>query len=265
MAATIAVCAQGSGIKDNKDNNSQQGNQIKMVSIIDGANKAEADSAYSKEEYDKAAQIYESILAQDGEAPELYYNLANCYYKMDKIALAVLNYERANKLNPGDSDIRTNLALARGKTIDKVTPPSEMFFVTWARNIMYMFAVDTWAKIGVVAFALMIVLALIYVLMNDVRLRKAGFFGALLMLLVVIVANVSAAVQKYSARHNLSAIVISPSVAVKSSPSNSSTDLFLVHEGTKLMIEDNSMSGWVEVKLEEGKIGWIPVETIEVI
>ena len=89
--------------------------------------KADADALYEKEQYRDAVEAYETLMKQGGVAAEVYYNLGNCYYKLDEIPLAVLNYERAFLLDPGDADIRANLALARGKTIDKVVPPSEMF------------------------------------------------------------------------------------------------------------------------------------------
>ena len=89
------------------------------------ASKAEGDALYEKEQYEEAAKVYETLLHDNGMSAEVYYNLGNCYYKMDLIPQAILNYERAYLLNPGDGDIRANLALARGKTIDKVVPPSE--------------------------------------------------------------------------------------------------------------------------------------------
>ena len=91
--------------------------------------KVQADSAYAAEKYEEAIPIYTALL-KEGEHADIYYNLGNCYYKTDRLALAILNYERAALLDPGSSDVRFNLELARSKTIDKITPESEMFFVT---------------------------------------------------------------------------------------------------------------------------------------
>ena len=93
--------------------------------------KSEADSLYIKEKYEEAAKMYEKILSTQGEAAEIYYNLGNCYYKLENVPYSILNYERALMLSPGDGDIRTNLALARARTVDRITPASEMFFITW--------------------------------------------------------------------------------------------------------------------------------------
>jgi hypothetical protein len=184
---------------------------------------------------------------------------------LDDVARAILNYERALLLDQGDEDIRANLALARGKTIDKVTSASEMFFVTWWKGLANSFSVDEWAVIGISSFVLMLIGILVYMFIPSLMARKIGVYGAMTLLFVTIVANVAAMHQRYSITHRDMAIVMSPVVSVKSSPSETSTDLFLMHSGSKVTITDKTMKDWVEVKLEEGKIGWIPLESIEII
>ena len=229
------------------------------------ATKAEADALYGKEEYQKAAKAYTSILATDGVASEVYYNLGNCYYKLDNIPQAILNYERALMLDPGDADIRANLAFARGKTLDKVTPPSEMFFVTWWRNFTHIQSLTAWARWAIACFVLALISLAFYFLAYNMTVRKTGFYlGAALMLLVVM-ANLAAYTQYVETVKLTSAVVMSPSVSVKSSPSAHSTDLFLIHEGTKVEILDHTMKDWYEIKFEEGKQGWLPAETVEII
>jgi len=242
-----------------------EGSNIRSVNIIKGATKAKADSAYKNEDYKLAACLYESVIDQDGESAALYYNLGNCYYKMENVALSILNYERALLLDPGDGDIRTNLALARGRTTDKVTPPSEMFFITWARSLSNIMSIDRWAKTGVCSFILMLLCLSIYFFSSKTILRKIGFYVSIAMLALTIVANLCALWQHHTLKHRDTAIVLTPSISVKSSPNQSSTDLFVIHEGTKVSIEDASMKGWKEIKLEEGKVGWIPSDAIEII
>lgn len=229
------------------------------------ASKAEADGLYEKENYAEAAKAYESIIQTQGEASEIYYNLGNCYYKLDDIPHAVLNYERSILLNPGDVDVRANLALARGKTIDKVVPPSEMFFVTWWRNLTNCMSIDAWSTIGIVSFILMLCGVCAYMFISTLLVRKIGVYGAMALFVVAIIANLAALSQNHDIQNRMTAIVMSPAVSVKSSPSDNSTDLFLIHEGSKVQILDNSMKQWIEVKFEEGKQGWIPVASVEVI
>jgi hypothetical protein len=177
----------------------------------------------------------------------------------------VLNYERAILLDPGDADIRANLALARGKTIDKVVPPSEMFFVTWWRDLTNCMSINAWTMLGIIAFILMLIGVLLYMFMPQLTVRKTGVYGAMILLVIVIIANLAAVSQHADLTHRSTAIILAPSVTVKSSPSETSTDLFLIHEGSKVEILDGSMKEWLEVKFEEGKQGWIPVNALEII
>lgn len=236
-----------------------------MVPMLHAATKTQADALYERERYTDATKAYEALLSRGKVAAELYYNLGNCYYKMDEIPRAILNYERALLLDPGDGDIRANLALARGKTIDKVVPPSEMFFVTWWRNLATSMSIDAWAVNGIVAFVLMLVGIAAYVLSSRLVVRKSGFYMAVVMLVIVLVANLAALSCHSDFVHPSAAIVLEPSVSVKSSPTHNSTDLFLIHEGSKVEILDATMREWIEVKFEEGKQGWIPARTVEVI
>ena len=236
-----------------------------IAAIASAVTKTEADELYEKDKFADAANAYETLLKTNGEAAEVYYNLGNCYYKQNEIPLAILNYERAFLLDPGDNDIRANLALARGKTIDKVVPPSEKFFVTWWRDLTNCMSMNVWATLGITAFVLMLLGVLVYMFLTPLWARKLGVYGAMVLLLVAVLSNLAAISQHISQTHRNTAIILTPSVTVKSSPSEKSTDLFLIHEGSKVEILDGSMKDWMEVKFEEGKQGWIPVNAAEVI
>ncbi|MBQ4386043.1 MAG: BatD family protein [Prevotella sp.] len=226
--------------------------------------KAEADSAYAKEQYQQAARDYEALLRQ-GVSAELYYNLGNCYYRMDQITQAVLSYERALLLSPGDRDIRFNLQMARSKTIDKITPESEMFFVTWYRSLVNLQSVDAWARLALIALVVAIVLALVYLFSDRIWLRKVGFFGGIALLLVFVLSNLFAWQQKRGLDHRTGAVIVRSAVNVKSTPSQNGTDLFILHEGTRVTITDDSMRGWKQVRVADGKEGWLETKEIEVI
>ena len=226
--------------------------------------KANADSAYARQQYQQAIKDYEELL-HDGVSAELYYNLGNAYYRTDNITRAVLNYERALLLSPGDGDIRFNLQMARSKTIDKITPESEMFFVTWYHALVNIMSVDGWARTALVSFALAIVLALAYLFSARIWVRKVGFFGGLAFIAVFILANLFAYQQRQELVNRTGAIIISSAVPVKSTPSKSGTDLFILHEGTKVEITDGTMRGWKEIRVADGKEGWIETSKIEII
>ncbi len=228
------------------------------------ATKAHADSLYTAERYQEAAQQYEQLLKQ-GESADLYYNLGNTYYRMDDITHAVLAYERALLLSPGDADVRFNLQMARSKTIDKIVPESEMFFVTWYRSLVRMMSVDAWARMALVSLVCAMLLVLVYLFAQRIWLRKVGFFGGVLFLVVFLAANVFGFQQQQSLRHRTGAIIMRSAANVKSTPSANGTDLFILHEGTRVDIIDDTMRDWREIRVADGKSGWIEVKDIEVI
>jgi len=228
------------------------------------ATKEKADSLYAAEHYQEAAKQYESLLKQ-GVSSDLYYNLGNCYYRMDDMTRAVLNYERALLLSPGDRDVRLNLQMARSKTIDKIVPESEMFFVTWYHSLVNLMSVDGWARMALVSLVIAIILALAYLFSDLIWLRKVGFFVGLLFLVVFALSNLFAYQQKQAFVERSGAIIIRSAVNVKSTPASNGTDLFILHEGTKVTITDATMKEWREIRVADGKEGWLPTKDLEVI
>lgn len=233
-------------------------------SKLEDVTKAEGDSAYIRNDFVSAIQIYESLLRK-GESADVYYNLGNSYYKIDEIAKAILNYEKALLLQPGNGDIRANLEVARAKTVDKIEVVPEVFFVTWTKSLISSMSVDSWATCGIVSFLLLIASLYFFIFSKQVVLKKAGFVSGIIFLIVVVMANIFASKQKEELLHRDSAIIMSPSVTVRSTPSENGTSLFILHEGHKVRIKDNSMKAWKEIRLEDGKVGWVPVGSIELI
>lgn len=223
----------------------------------------EAETAYTKEEYGKAAELYEKVLKESGESPEIYYNLGNAYYKAGKIAPAILNYERALMLDPGDGDIRFNLQIAKQKTVDKIEPIGEFFLSRWLGSLENLGGADTWARTGIICFILFIG-CLILFFSKWLRLKKIGFYVGLILLILVIFANIFAKHQKDELVNRTHAIVFAPTVTVKSSPDASGTDLFILHEGTKVLVK-STLGQWSEIALEDGNVGWMPSKDIEII
>ena len=226
--------------------------------------KADADSAYVQGNYQKAIELYSELL-KEGQSADVYYNLGNAYYRSEEITQAILAYERALLLSPGDADIRFNLQLARTKTIDKMVPQSEFFAVTWYRSLVNQMSVDGWAYTSLALLVLTIVLVLLYLFASPVWLRKVGFFGGLLALLFFLLANLFAWQQKQTLNHRDGAIIIQSAVPVKSTPATSGTDLFILHEGTKVIVTDDTMQDWKEIRMPDGKVGWVETAQIEII
>lgn len=230
-----------------------------------GQSKEQADSAYTNNDFAKAIELYENILANEGESADIYYNLGNSYYKMDNIAKAILNYERALLLNPGNGDIRFNLELAQSKTVDKVIPMSEVFFITWIHSLTNTMSEKGWGTIGIITFIFMLATLSLYFFGKKIILKKIGFVSAIVCLLICIIANLFASTQKEKVLNHNQAIIMAPSITVKSTPNEGGTELFILHEGRKVIIKDASMKEWKEIELEDGNAGWVPASAIEII
>lgn len=224
--------------------------------------KNNADTEYQKGNYQQAIRDYEEIL-KNGESAEIYFNLGNAYYRTDNITKAVLNYERARLLSPGDDDINFNLQFARSKTIDKITPQSEMFFVTWYKSLVNFTSVDNWAKTGILCIVLALLLVLLYLFGPQLMLRKIGFFGGLAFFVIFLLSNLFAFQQKQALDNRTGAIIISPSVNIKKTPAKNSADQFVLHEGTRVDIIDKGMTDWRCIRVGDGREGWIETKAIE--
>jgi len=224
--------------------------------------KKNADDEYKKGNYQQAIKDYEELL-KAGASIDLYYNLGNAYYRTDNITRAVLNYERALVLSPGDTDIRFNLQLARSKTIDKITPKSEMFFITWYKSLVNSMGVDGWAHMSIVCIFTALVLVLYYLFGKSLPLRKIGFYGAAFLFLIFIFSNVFAYEQKRILTKKTGAIIVSPSAAIRKTPAPSSSYNAIIHEGTRVDITDDTMKDWKQVELADGRMGWILASQIE--
>jgi len=223
------------------------------------------NEAYRSGNYQKAIELYQSILSQGYQSTELYYNLGNSYYKLNKIPDAVLEYERAHRLAPRDEDINHNLALANLRITDKIDPIPELFFVEWWGSFSNLFTADQWAWIAIVSLWT-VVIAVTFLLLKlqqaSVRFIFVGVVFASILIAVLSFAGMIA--QSRIANDHYSAIVFAPSVTAKSAPDKNGTDLFVVHEGVKIELLDH-VSDWNKIRLADGKIGWVPSGSFQVI
>lgn len=235
------------------------------IITVFGQTKVQADSAYINNDFATAITLYENILTNEGESADIYYNLGNSYYKMDNIAKAILNYERALLLNPGDGDIRFNLELAQSKTVDKVIPKSEIFFISWINSLINTMSERGWAKVGIITFIMILTSLSLYFFGKKIILKKVGFIVAVILLFICVLANTFASTQKKEILNHGNAIIMAPSVTVKSTPNEGGTDLFILHEGRKVIIKDDTMKEWKEIQLEDGNAGWVSTSVLEII
>ena len=219
----------------------------------------QANEAYNSGNYDTAVELYEKILAADMESVPLYYNMGNAYYKMRNYPMAIYYFEKALKLDPSNEDVKTNLAIANLAIVDKVEPMPQPFFVRGWRNMRALFSSDHWAWCSIAAFALLLFSLFLFLRSRRIGLRKVGFFTGILFLLVFVLSVTFAAQLKSAAAIQDQAIIMIPTVTVKSSPNETSVDLFVLHEGSKVAILESS-NGWNKIRIANGSEGWLETD-----
>lgn len=216
----------------------------------------QANAAYNVGSYDTALMLYDKVVATEQESVPLYFNMGNTYYKMHEYAMAIFYYEKALKLDPSNEDVRTNLAIANLAIVDKIEEVPQSFIVKGWNGLKNTFSGQQWTLLSLVAFALMLVSAFLFLRSRRLGMRKLGFFLGLVMLVVFALSVLFATQMKQVSLTENHAIITSPTVTVKSTPNEISVDLFVLHEGTKVEILDQA-DGWNKIKIANGSIGWL--------
>ena len=220
------------------------------------------NAAYTAGDFARAAELYKAIADKGLYSAPLYYNLANALFKSGETGGAILYYNRALRLAPGDEDIRHNLEYAERSTKDKIEEIPEFFLVSWAKTVRSTMSCTAWTILSLVLLAAALALGLAYLLSQRIAMRKGGFYGMVVALVCFIVTTLMAWSERNMLVERNEAVVMSSSLSVKSSPDKSATDLFVLHEGTVVTI-GNTVEGWAEVRIADGNKGWVETERIE--
>ncbi len=222
---------------------------------------AKANTLYNESAYDSAAVVYESIINKGYSSATLYYNLGNTYYKLGNYPLAIFYYEKSLKLDPQNDDTKHNIEIAKAFISDKIENVPVFFVKTWIKNISDTFSIGTWSIITLIVFGLLLICLFFYFTTRTRIIKKSMFFTSLIFIILTISSfSISTKKYNYLKSHN-EGIIIIPTITVKSSPSSTSVDLFVLHEGSKVKILD-STDNWDKIKIANGSIGWLPSSTI---
>lgn len=212
-------------------------------------------------EYELAIKEYQAVIDSGFESSELYYNLGNAYYKSHKITMALVNYEKASLLDPGDEEILHNLEMTRQLVVDQIDDLPEFLPKVWYRRFISLLKTNQWAYISLITFPVSLLLFLVYLFIRNIRIRKLSFWLSVFVMFISLSTFVFSYHQKKMVYKHSYAIIISPSVTIKSSPDDSGTELFQLHEGTKVEIIDQ-LGEWKEIKLSDGNAGWLRMEDL---
>lgn len=228
-----------------------------MAQNIQDQKFAKANYYYNESKYDTAVIIYERIMEEGFVSAPLLYNIGNTYFKMRNYPMAILYYEKALKLDPTNKEIKQNLAIANALITDKIEPMPVFFLTKWWRNIGNQLSANGWAGASLKLFGLLLILLFVYFTARTRGVRKASFFTSILVIILFVCSLIFAYQKHQYLNEQNEAIVMTPTITVKSSPSSSGVDLFVLHEGTKVEIMDKA-DNWDKIKIADGSVGWMP-------
>ena len=223
---------------------------------------AKANKAYTDGFYANAVELYKSVIAEGYESVDLYFNLGNACYKQNDLSSAILYYEKAHKLDPGNEDVNFNLKIANTKITDKIEPIPELFYKRWYNKLIQSFSVDKWSKIGLFCLCIGLLAALFYIISRNLPVRKAGFWVGICFIFISLLSFFFAWQNQDVMIHRKEAIIFAPTVTIKSSPDEKSIDLFVLHEGSKVELIDN-IGPWYEIRIANGSVGWLSSTALE--
>jgi len=223
-----------------------------------------ANDSYSDGKYELALDQYMNILDEGFESSELYYNMGNAAYRSNKLGYAILYYKKALKLDPSFEEAEKNLAYVSIFKEDKLESVPEFFLGNWIRSLYRLFTLKTWSIVALGMFALLLFGTITYIFAPSLGIKKMGFFAGLVGLFLFVLSISGTLHRNKAIVHPENGVIVAPSVLVKSTPSDSGTDLFILHEGSDIVI-DETVGKWVEVRISDGRIGWIPSEVLELI
>ena len=217
---------------------------------------ARANDLYANNNYQEAADVYESIHQSGLKNGYLYYNLGNTYIRLGKTGSAILNYIRAYKLIPRDENLQANLNFAIQQTRDKIPLPeqsslSTLFFwvndLSLSENLKMIFSANIIFWLTLIAW--------FYFRSKTFRLIRNLFFYILLFGIVSVIVKLNLE------NGSKTGVVIVNKVSVKSGLDSSNTTLFELHEGALVKITEERKN-WFEIRLNEKQKGWVPMDTL---
>ncbi len=222
----------------------------------------QGNQAYASGDYARALELYESVSGMGYESAALYFNMGNAAYKEGKLGPAILSYERAARLDPSGEDILFNLKLANMRLVDKVEVAPEFLVARWWGNLINGQASGSWAMWALVFLWLALAVGAAFLYLRRSMFRRLTFFGGIALLIASLFCLGLGLRKRNLEQNSHYGIVMASNVYVKSAPESQSTDLFILHEGTKVTVLDQT-DAWKRVRLADGKSGWMPADEIE--
>ena len=225
---------------------------------------SQATEHYNKREFSEAIENYKQILENGEHSAELYFNLANCHYKLNNIGPSIYYYEKALLLNPNDGEVKNNLKYAQNMRLDAVEEMPQTEISKAYSSIINLFSFDGWSYLSVVLMGLFVLGYLAYYFLRSASQKRIAFITSVFSLILGVVAILMAYLQYQEYKSNNPAIVFAKEVKITSEPNEQSETVFILHEGTKVNVLDK-LNDWQKIKIADGQTGWIKNENVKLL
>lgn len=224
----------------------------------------EANQLYQNKNYETAIEKYNSILVEEYESPALYYNIGNSYYRSAQVGLAILNYERGLKLDPSNEDLLYNLSIIKARTADRIKEVPKLFIVEWWELLLSVLSTTMWQIVVILFYLLLLGSIVLYFFTKSGTTQRLTVFSSLFGLLGVIIFSIILFANLQRETSTDYGILTTHTISAKQSPNETSDDLFVIHEGLKVAVQE-TFGEWYKIKLSDGKVGWLPKNSLEMI
>lgn len=221
-----------------------------------------ANEFYAKGDYEMTISLCDSMIKSNVESAAIYYNLGNAWFKLDDVPKAIYYYEKAKKIEPNNEDINYNLQLANTKIADRIEAVPEFFLKSWWKKLVYSLDEEQWTSLNIGVFVVFLLFMVIFFMAKQEKLKKTSFVVSIVFLVISLMTGyVGYRSYKIKTTHN-TAIIFTPTVNVKSAPDEGSSTLFILHQGSKVELMEES-STWEKIKIANGSEGWVLEEDFE--
>lgn len=223
-----------------------------------------ANTLYKEGKYQQAIEIYEQIESKKEVSSELYYNLGNAYYKLNKVAPSIYNYEKALQLDPLNEDAQNNLIIANQLTLDRIEELPKSVFQKINENIFQKLTYNSWAVITILLSFLAATLFLLFYFSYTPSKKRFYFTTSILSFLILVITLTITFTQYNQTTNTVEAIVFVEEIDVKNAPTSDANEIFTLHEGTKVNVLD-TVDDWNKIILIDGKIGWVKKTSLKLL
>jgi len=219
------------------------------------------NETFQKEHFKEAIEGYLTLAEAVDNSPELYFNLANAYFKTGDYVHATYYYEKTLKLAPNMQEAKTNLNFTKEHLKDDITIINEYDKADILHKSLSNFSIDGWAIIATLSSFALLGCFIVYYLSHHSTVKRLLFVGMIVSVILGAGSIYAASFESTYKKNQATALIFAPKTDFKEEAKTTSATLKELHQGTKVfLLEEKGL--WLKVRLENQEIGWINKDVI---